>query len=159
MKVEGAWGIPPKAQYGEAIDSDLRVNELESDPGGGPGGSPDVEGQSEKRLELHSWIWGRGNVVIVVRPNSQDSFVTMIRRMPGGSVRSVSSRRSWKFALIYTIALYAVVSALSLWLFAYGDALTIGVIIVVLVGLALLPQFWLLAWPFLPAGQDGTSME
>jgi hypothetical protein len=130
---------------------------LESDISGGSGVSPNIEGQPEKRLELYSWIWGRGNAVITVRPDSQDSFVTSIRRMPGGSVRTVNSRRSWMFAFLYLAALYAVVSALSLWLFAYIDALMIGVIFVILVGLAFIPQFWLLAWPFLPAKQDGES--
>ena len=53
------------------------------------------------------------------------------------------------------VAVYVVVSVFSLWLFAYIDALMIGVIFIILVGLAFLPQFWVLAWPFLQAKQDG----
>jgi len=132
---------------------------LESDAGGDSGISANAEGQSEKRLELYSWMWGRGEVVIIVRPDSQDSFVTSIRRMPGGSMRTVNSRRSWIYMTVYMAAMYAVVSAFMLWLFAYIGALTIGVIFVLLVGLAFLPQFWLLAWPFLPAKKDDRSEE
>jgi hypothetical protein len=132
---------------------------LESDAGRDPGISANAEGQSEKRLELYSWMWGRGEVVIIVRPDFQDSFVTSIRRMPGGSMRTVNSRRSWIYMTVYMAAMYAVVSVFMLWLFAYIGALTIGVIFVLLVGLAFVPQFWLLAWPFLPAKKDDGSEE
>jgi len=119
----------------------------------------DMRDSSEKRRELQSWVFGRGRVEIIVRPNSPEAFVSVSRSLPGGWVKSVSSRESWINALVFLIATYVLVSVLTLWIFAYVGALMIGIVFVLLVGLVYLPQFWLFIWPFLPPKDNDTRSD